>query len=102
MINTADLLVGAKIIDNFAAHIETTFRDDDFYDGLPAYIAYTDLTRRAETSRVYRNRTLPILNAALKDAIEADNAHKKLEAEIERAKSDKEKAERKNVVESFR
>lgn len=99
------ILVSAKHTDveeGVLGRIKAKFMKDDFADGLPPYIAYTDIARRAEAFRRYRDGTLPVLSAAIAEAAEADAVLRRRKEDIERAKREREGADRKGLVESFR
>jgi hypothetical protein len=100
------ILVAAKEFEyvekGFMGRVKKLFMKYDFYDDLDPYIAYTDLSRRAEAFRRYREGTLPVLSAAISDAAEADATLRKRKEDIERAKREREGVDRKGLVESFR
>jgi len=99
------IMVAAKHTDvheGLVGRAKTAFLKDDFADGLPPYIAYTDLGRRGQTFARYGEKTLPVLTAAIRDAFEADEAAKRRKDGIERAKRDRENSDRKGLIESFR
>lgn len=104
-----NILISAKNINvekGFGAKIRTLMMKEDYLElgmsELVPYIAYTDLARRAQTFRRYRNHTIVPLTNAISEAKEIDSALRKDEAERERARSDKEAKGRKDLIEGFR
>jgi hypothetical protein len=92
----------SKPVGDIIEHIIAWFMIDDFDDGLGYYISFTDLLRRGRTFERYKEKTLPILSAAIRDAFEADEAAKIRNDEIKGDKRYRDSSDRKKLIESFR
>jgi hypothetical protein len=76
---------------------------EDFPDGdLPSFLAYTDLTRRGRIFETYREKTLPALRQALRDAADAARTVQERKAAIERAKEQEQRSETQQLLDTFR
>jgi len=89
--------------DGILARLQALVIMQDFFDeGLPEFLAYTDLARRAQVFEEYKRRALPALRAALSDAANAAEAVQERKAAIERAKEERLRSETRQLLDSFR
>lgn len=85
------------------ARAQAFIASEDFFDGnLPSFLSYTDLIRRARIFKTYRERTLPALRQALRDAVVAARAVQERKTAIERAKEQKQRSETQQLLDAFR